>query len=80
VAQLEHYEDRFATAAQVVHARRATRLTQRQLAAAAGVGRYEISLLENGSANPTLATLVRLSRALGIELRIGTGITPAAAP
>ncbi|HEX5640866.1 MAG TPA: helix-turn-helix transcriptional regulator, partial [Thermoleophilia bacterium] len=73
VAQLEQYEDRFATAAQVVEARLAARLTQRQLAAAAGVSQYEISLLENGSANPTLTTLARLSRALGIELRIGNG-------
>ena len=79
VVQLEQYEDRFATAAQVVQARLAARLTQRQLAAAAGVSQYEISLLENGSANPTLTTLARLSRALGIELRIGTCVRPAAA-
>jgi transcriptional regulator with XRE-family HTH domain len=73
VAQLEQHEDRFATAAQVVQARLAARLTQRQLAAAAGVSQYEISLLENGSANPTLTTLTRLSRALAIELKIGAG-------
>jgi DNA-binding XRE family transcriptional regulator len=73
VAQLEEYEDRFATAAQVVRARRAAGLNQRQLAAMAGVAQYEISLLENGSANPTLTTLARLSRAQGTELRIGAG-------
>ena len=37
------------------------------------MSQYEISLLENGSANPTLTTLARLSRALGVELKIGAG-------
>jgi transcriptional regulator with XRE-family HTH domain len=74
VTQLEEHEDRFATAAQVLRARPAARLTQRQLAATAGVAQYEISHIENGSAaNPTLTTLARLSRALGVELRVGTG-------
>jgi DNA-binding phage protein len=72
VAQIEEHEDRFAAAAQLVHARLVARLTQRQPAAEAGVSQYEISRLENGSANPTLATLARLTRALGIELSIGT--------
>jgi transcriptional regulator with XRE-family HTH domain len=57
----------------VLRARLAARLTQRQLAATAGVAQYEISHIENGSANPTLTTLARLSRALGVELRVGTG-------
>ena len=73
VTQLAEYEDRFAIAAQVVRARLAARLTQRQLASMTGVRQHEVSRIENGRANPTLAKLGRLSRSLRVELRIGAG-------
>jgi transcriptional regulator with XRE-family HTH domain len=42
-------------------------LTQEELAAAAGLHRTTISLLERGVKSPTLHTLFRLCDALGIE-------------
>jgi DNA-binding XRE family transcriptional regulator len=73
VRELEDHDDRLATAAQVLWARLAARLTQRDLATGAGVRQYQLSRIENGCADPTLATLGRLARALDTELRIGVG-------
>jgi transcriptional regulator with XRE-family HTH domain len=41
-------------------------LTQEALAAASGLHRTEISLLERGAREPRLSTVVRLARALGL--------------
>ena len=46
------------------------RMTQKELAAASGIDQSEISRIEKGAANPTLATLEVLVRALGGELRV----------
>ena len=43
-------------------------LTQERLYLAAGVSRWVLQELENGRGNPTLLTLLRISRALGIQL------------
>lgn len=40
---------------------------QVELARAAGVGQSLISRIENGTANPSLRTLVRIAKALGVE-------------
>lgn len=48
--------------------REARRLTQAQLAAAAGVPRPTLAYLESGSANPTLAVLTRVAGALQVSL------------
>ena len=61
-------------------ARRARGLSLGALAAAAGVGKGSLSEIENGSRNPTLATLYALAGALGVPLatllaeRVGTEI------
>ena len=61
-------------------ARRARGVSLAALAAAAGVGKGSLSELENGSRNPTLATLYALAGALGLPLatllaeRIGTEV------
>jgi transcriptional regulator with XRE-family HTH domain len=59
-------------------ARRAARLTQRELAGLAGVAQPAISRIERGHLSPRVATLDRLLRACGkgIELvvRPGTGV------
>ncbi len=51
--------------------REAAGLTQRQLADRAGMTQSVIARLEAGGAEPTLATLDRVARALGLELTIG---------
>jgi transcriptional regulator with XRE-family HTH domain len=48
--------------------RHARGLTQHELAASAGVPRSTIANLESGSGNPSLAVLVKVSRALGAPI------------
>lgn len=48
--------------------RHARSLTQQELARAAGVPRSTIANLESGSGNPSLAVLVKVSRALGAPI------------
>jgi transcriptional regulator with XRE-family HTH domain len=61
-------------------ARHARELSLAALAAAAGVGKGSLSEIENGTRNPTLATLYALAGALGVPLatllaeRIGTEV------
>jgi transcriptional regulator with XRE-family HTH domain len=57
-------------ARQVFDLRKAAGLTQRQLAAKSGVQQADISRLEAGDANPTLATIAALAYALGAELAL----------
>jgi transcriptional regulator with XRE-family HTH domain len=57
-------------ARQVFDFRKAAGLTQRQLAAKSGVQQADISRIEAGDANPTLATIAALAYALGAELAL----------
>lgn len=70
----EHYADErrllFNVAHQLVAAREARHLTQKQLADLAGVGQSEISRIERGQTNPTLETVAKLSRPLGVHLAL----------
>ena len=47
-------------------AREAADMTQEQVAASAGIDRPHLSLLENNHKSPTVDTLVRICRALGV--------------
>ena len=51
-------------------ARRAKGMTQAQLGVAAGVSRPQISTIESGLANPGMATVMRLLRALDCSLTV----------
>jgi len=62
-------------ALQVLELRKAAGLTQRQLAAVSGVQQGDISRIESGNANPTLATIAALAYALGAELTLGRATT-----
>ena len=57
-------------ALQVFDLRKAAGLTQRQLAAKSGVQQADISRIEAGDANPTLATIAALAYALGAEIAL----------
>ena len=50
--------------------RRARGMTQTELSAAAGVSRPQISTIESGRANPTMATVMRLLRSLDCSLTV----------
>jgi transcriptional regulator with XRE-family HTH domain len=57
-------------ARQVFDLRKAAKLTRRQLAARSGVRQADISRIEAGDANPTLATIAALAYALGAEVTL----------
>ena len=61
---------RIALGAEVASARRASGLTQVDLAERSGVDQAEISRVERGASNPTATTLVRLSSALGRRITL----------
>lgn len=54
----------------MIDARRATGLTQKELAQKTGIAQGDISKLETGNANPSLRTLQRLANGLGMRLKI----------
>ncbi len=66
----EHPTDALALAigARVRHERQSRRWTLDRLAEAAGVGRRTLVNVEQGTANPSLVTLLRISGALGVGL------------
>lgn len=55
-------------AANLARIRHARRLTQKELAAKAGMKQPRIAEIERGDANPELKTLIRLAHALGVKL------------
>lgn len=61
---------RRAVGAAVARARKASGLTQVQLASAASVQQAEVSRIERGHANPTVSTLARIATATGSRLEL----------
>ncbi len=54
----------------IIDARKASGLTQKELAEKTGIAQSDISKLENGNGNPSLRTLQRLAKGMGMELRL----------
>lgn len=54
----------------MLEARQRKNITQKQLSDATGIAQADISRIENGNANPSLQTLVRLAEGLGAKLKI----------
>lgn len=54
----------------MLDARKASGLTQKDLAERTGIAQADISKLENGNANPSLKTLQRLAEGMGMKLRL----------
>ncbi len=63
-------EPEFAIIQALIDARKASGLTQKQLAEITGIAQADISKLENGNANPSLRTLQRLASGMGTWLKI----------
>lgn len=55
---------------QIVEARMEEGITQQELAARCGMKPSNLSRLENGNGNPSVATLARIARGLGRKLEI----------
>jgi ribosome-binding protein aMBF1 (putative translation factor) len=70
VAEMETLHEYYGLVSDLIKLRRHRGLTQKQLDTVTGIPQSEISRIESGRANPTLATLRTLVRALGGEIRI----------
>lgn len=69
-AEYEALEPEFAIMQAMIDARKATGMTQKQLADATGINQADISKLERGSGNPSLRTLQRLASGMGMRLKL----------
>jgi ribosome-binding protein aMBF1 (putative translation factor) len=67
-AEYDRLRERAHAIAPIIAARRAAGWSQRDLAARTGVPQPVIARLECGDNDPKLSTLVRLARALGLQL------------
>lgn len=65
---MDEAELRLQLGKRVKHFRRLSRLTQAQLAEKADLSVNYISEIENGTASPTLKTLLKLAQALDVEV------------
>jgi len=63
-------EPEFAIIQAIIDARKASGLTQKELAEKTGIAQSDISKLENGTSNPSLRTLRRLAEGMGMKVRI----------
>jgi len=68
VAELEAFRDHYRLARELARRRHSLCWTQLHLSEVSGIPQSEISRIERGRANPTLLTVSRLSRALGVRL------------
>lgn len=67
VAELEAFRAHFALANQLADLRKKNKLTQAELARRSGIPQSEISRIERGRANPTVATLAALATPLNVS-------------
>ncbi len=70
VAEMEALHEYYGLISDFITLRRHRHMTQKQLEKVTGIPQSEISRIESGHANPTLATLRTLVRALGGDIRI----------
>jgi DNA-binding XRE family transcriptional regulator len=70
LAQAEVFAEGAKLAGDVLRLRIAKGLTQRQLAQLAGIDQGDLSRIERGQANPTMATFEKLARVLDADIRI----------
>lgn len=54
----------------ILDAREQQHITQKQLSEMTGIAQGDISKIENGNANPSIKTLIRIANALGKEIRL----------
>jgi DNA-binding XRE family transcriptional regulator len=72
VEQLDAFRAHFRLGRQLLEARRARKMTQKDVAKIAGIDQSDVSTIERGIANPTFNTLNAHAHAVGMEL----GLTP----
>jgi DNA-binding XRE family transcriptional regulator len=75
VAEFDAFNERFRMAAELIEARKAEGMTQRQLAEASGVQQADISRIERGEIEPRETTLARLFAPLGRRIQVAKAPT-----
>lgn len=68
--EYEALEPEYEIISSLIDARKANKVTQKQLSEATGIAQSDISKIENGSANPTLKLLQRLAEGLNMSLKV----------
>lgn len=68
--EYEALEPEYEIISSLIDARKANKVTQKQLSEATGIAQSDISKIENGSANPTLKLLQRLAEGLNMNLKV----------
>lgn len=68
--EYEALEPEFELIESIIRRRMELKMSQEELAAKVGTGQAAVSRLESGNANPTLASLVEIAKALDADLRI----------
>lgn len=63
-------EPEFAIIQALIDARHAAGMTQKELSEKTGIAQGDISKLERGTSNPSLRTLHRLAKGMGMKIRI----------
>lgn len=63
-------EPKYALIECIILARKEKNLTQKQLSELTGITQSDLSKIENGNANPSLNTLLKLANGLGKKLQI----------
>lgn len=69
-AEWESLQPALVVAQAMIDAREHSGMTQQQLAEKTGIAQGDISKLEKGFANPSVRTLQRLARGMGMTLKI----------
>ena len=68
--EYEALEEEYEVARQIIHARIHAGLTQKELAEKIGTRQSNVSRIENGNYNPSIATLKRIAQATGTKLQV----------
>lgn len=68
--EYEKFEPEFSIIQAVIDARKASNMTQKELSEKTGIAQSDISKLETGSSNPTLAMLKRLADGMGMTVKL----------
>lgn len=69
-AEYEKLKPEYDVLKAILDARKKTNLTQQQLADKIGINRADISKLENGKTNPTIALLQRIAEGMDMTLKV----------
>ena len=69
-AEYEALEPEFAIIQAMIDARKLKGITQKELSERTGIAQGDISKLENGNGNPSIKTLQRLAKAMGMSVKI----------